>query len=290
MRGWDTALFRRSDGVEVRHLSLVRRIMPVMMPTRNESVVFYEMVLDLSRTLPFIEEWNRTHEDELTLFHLAIAAAARVMHARPGLNRFVSGGRIYQRTGCQVSFMVKKAFEDEAPMATVKMEMPEGEPLDRLVRRVLDRVGDGRAGRPSRVDKELGLAFLLPACALRLAFRLVKALDRWNLLPASFTRPDPMFSSIFLANLGSVGVEGAYHHLFEYGTVSLFAVLGRIGPHAFVDPDGTVATRPGVRACFSFDERINDGHYCVAAIQLARSLVEDPARLAGPWPTAAPQG
>jgi hypothetical protein len=284
MRGWDTALFRRTDGVELRQPSLVRRIMPIMMPRRSESVVYYEMLLDLSRTLPFIDDWNRTHQDGITVFHLALAAAARVMHARPGLNRFVSGGRIYQRSGCQVSFMVKTAFEDEAPMVTVKMEMPEGEPLDELVRRVLERIGDGRSGRPTRVDKELRLAFLLPTFALRRAFPLLRALDRWNLLPASFTRSDPMFSSIFLANLGSVGVEGAFHHLFDYGTVSLFVVVGKVGPQVFIADDGTVTTRPGLRACFSFDERINDGHYCVAALQLARSLMEDPARLAEPWP------
>ena len=285
MRGWDTALFRRSDGVEIPGLSLVRRIMPIMMPTRSEGVVYYEMTLDLTRTLPFVEEWNRTHEDEITVFRLALAAAARVMYARPGLNRFVSGGRIYQRKGCQVSFMVKKAFEDEAPMVTVKMDMPSGEPLEQLARRVRERIGESRSGRPSRVDNELRLFFLLPVLALRAAYRLVRALDRWNLLPASFTGPDPMFSSIFLANVGSVGVDAAYHHLFDYGTVSVFVVVGKIGPQVFVDGDGTVTTRPGLRACFSFDERINDGHYCVAALQLARELMEDPARLAGPWPT-----
>jgi len=283
MRGWGTALFRRSDGVEIRGLSLVRRIMPIVMPTRSESVVYHEMVLDLSRTLPFVDDWNRTHDDKITVFHLAVAAAGRVMHARPGLNRFVSGGRLYQRTGCQVSFTVKKAFEDEAPLVTVKMEMPEGEPLEQLARRIRDRVGEGRNGPPTRVDKELRLFFLLPIVALRAAYRLVRVLDRWNLLPGSFTRPDPMFSSIFLANVGSVGVDAAYHHLYDYGTVSVFVVVGKIGPQVFVDGDGTVTTRPGLRACFSFDERINDAHYCVAAIQLAKSLMEDPAQLAAPW-------
>jgi len=94
-----------------------------------------------------------------------------------------------------------------------------------------------------------------------------------------------MFASIFLANVGSVGVDGAFHHLFDYGTVSLFVVVGKIGPQVFIEPDGSVTSRPGLRAGFSFDERINDGHYCVAALQLAKALMEDPARLAEPWPT-----
>jgi pyruvate/2-oxoglutarate dehydrogenase complex dihydrolipoamide acyltransferase (E2) component len=86
-----------------------------------------------------------------------------------------------------------------------------------------------------------------------------------------------------MANLGSVGVDGAFHHLFEYGTVSVFVAVGKIGPQVFVNDDGTVTTRPGLRACFTFDERVNDGHYCVAAIRLAKSLMEDPAQLAAPW-------
>jgi pyruvate/2-oxoglutarate dehydrogenase complex dihydrolipoamide acyltransferase (E2) component len=95
-----------------------------------------------------------------------------------------------------------------------------------------------------------------------------------------------MFASAFLANLGSVGVDGAFHHLYDYGTVSLFVVVGKVGPQVFPDEGGTPTVRTGLRAGFSFDERINDGHYCVAALRLAKELVENPAQLAEPWPTA----
>ncbi len=284
MRGWDKALFRRGDGVELERVALVRRIMPIVMPTRSESVVYHEFVLDLSRTLPFIDEWNRTHADQITVFHLALASAARVLHARPGLNRFVAGGRIYQRRGCQVSFAVKRAFEDEAPLVTVKLDLPAGEPLEAFFRRVNDRIGQGRRDAPSRVRTELRLLFLLPIAALRAAFRIVKALDRWNLLPVGFIAGDPLFASAFMANLGSVGVDHALHHLYDYGTVSLFIVVGKVGPQLFLDERGAVTTKPGLRAGFAFDERINDGHYCFAALELAKQLMQDPVRLAAPWP------
>ena len=114
--------------------------------------------------------------------------------------------------------------------------------------------------------------------------RAIKALDRWNLLPAAYIRADPLFASAFMANLGSVGVNNALHHLYDYGTVSLFIVVGKIEQQLFADEHGTVVTRPGLRAGFSFDERINDGHYCAAALRLAKELMEDPARLAEPWP------
>jgi len=46
--------------------------------------------------------------------------------------------------------------------------------------------------------------------------------------PASHIEPDPTFTGVFLANLGSVGIDNARHHLYEYGTCSLFSVVGGV--------------------------------------------------------------
>ncbi len=37
--------------------------------------------------------------------------------------------------------------------------------------------------------------------------------DWLGLLPAFMTRNDPLYSSAYVINLGSVGLEAAYHHL-----------------------------------------------------------------------------
>src|SRR5689334_1224033 len=103
-------IFGRPDGDVVRGLSPVRRMMPYLMPTRNESVVYYEQILDAGAITAFVKRWNETHEQKITPFHLVIASLARALHARPGLNRFVSGRRIYQRRGVQISFAAKRAF------------------------------------------------------------------------------------------------------------------------------------------------------------------------------------
>ncbi len=38
----------------------------------------------------------------------------------------------------------------------------------------------------------------------------------------------PLYSSALLANLGSVGLDSAYHHLYEYGTTPIFVTMGRV--------------------------------------------------------------
>ena len=119
----------------------------------------------------------------------------------------------------------------------------------------------------------------LPGPLLRGVIRLGRLLDRLNLLPGFMMREDPLFASVFVANLGSVGVDRVWHHLYEHGTISVFCAIGAIADEVMPGPDGQPVVRPCVRVTYTFDERINDGHYCAAALGLVRELVEHPDRL-----------
>ncbi len=271
-------LFRRSDGEVVKDLPPVRRMIPYLMKGRNESVVYYEQDLDLTKTLPFIAAWNTEHEQKLTLFHLVLAALARTLFARPGLNRFVSGGRIYQRNGVFLSFAAKKQFRDDAPLVTIKLEMKEGEPLDETVRRVYASVGEGRSDVERAVDKEVRWILKAPHFIVRFLLWVFVRLDKWNLAPSAMLANDPMYASMFCANLGSVGIDKAWHHLYEYGTVSLFASLGVVRKDVVI-VDGKPEVHDVVRIRYSFDERINDGFYCAASLGIVKEHIEEPDKL-----------
>jgi hypothetical protein len=274
-------LFRRPDGVLCRDLPPVRRIVPYLMRGRNQSAVYHEKVYDLTRTRPWLRAYNRSHDDRATLFHLFLYACARALHARPGLNRFVSGSRIYQRNGVSVSFAAKKEMRDEAPFVTVKVEIPPEQPFEATVRQIAGLVGEGRSGPERQVDKEVGIVISLPGVVVSLLVGLARLLDRFNLFPGFMIRPDPMYASLFLANLGSVGLSDTWHHLYEYGTVSIFGVMGQVERLPFVE-GSAVVVREGVRVRFTFDERINDGHYSATSLGIAQQILEDPARHLGP--------
>jgi hypothetical protein len=269
-------LFRRFDGQVVKDLSPVRKMIPYLMKGRNEAVVYYEQDLDLTKTLPFVAEWNGKHEQKLTLFHVVLAALGKTLFERPGLNRFVSGGRIYQRKGVQISFAAKKKFDDAAPLATIKLEMKPGEPLAQLVDRIYQSVGEGRSDKERAVDKEVRWILYLPHFLVSLLVTFFMWLDKWNLAPAAMLKNDPMYASLFCANLGSVGIDKATHHLYEYGNCSLFAALGVIRKDVVV-VDGRPEVHDMVRIRYSFDERINDGFYCASSLGIVKASVEDPA-------------
>ena len=86
--------------------------------------------------------------------------------------------------------------------------------------------------------------------------------------PAALLRNDPMYTSVFVANLGSIELDAAYHHLYEWGNCPLFATLGRIEK----DGDRTVAI-----VKFSYDERVEDGLYAARSLEKFRAYAEDPA-------------
>jgi pyruvate/2-oxoglutarate dehydrogenase complex dihydrolipoamide acyltransferase (E2) component len=109
---------------------------------------------------------------------------------------------------------------------------------------------------------------------------VVRRLDAWGLLPASFSAGDPLYASAFIANLGSVGLDAAYHHLYEYGTIPIFVTIGRVRRVAVALEDGSVASREVVTLRWTYDERIEDGFYAARALDRLREALEDPDQLA----------
>ena len=285
-------LFRRSDGELVTDLSDVRRMMPYVMPGRNESVAYHEMQVRVSKASAWIREYNRNRprRDYATLFHLGLYVCAKLLHERPGVNRFVSGGRIYQRKGVWISFVAKKLLADGAPFVTIKLPFPESEPFEDCVKRVTDAVLEGRTDRESPIDREVRFLMRLPGPILRLVVGAGRWLDGFNLLPAAMIDPDPMFASLFAANLGSISGSNAFHHLYEYGTCSIFAVMGEVRKTVVVDKDGRLDVCDVLDVRWTLDERVNDGFYVIKTLALGQQLFEDPEAWIGPPEVAKASG
>ncbi len=250
-------MFGPHDGVRAE-VPPYRRMMPFLMRGRNESAVYFEQTLDVSRALPWLESRGAK------LFPLVLHALATMLHDRERVNRFIAGRRIYQRKGVFLSFAAKKALSDDAPLATVKREFPRGESFAQLTTSLAGELGEARSDKESHVDKELKILLRLPGFLLAFAIGVLDRLYRWGLAPRSLVDTDPMYTSAFVANLGSLKIDAAYHHLYEHGNCPLFVTIGQIH-------DGRVTLR------YTYDERVEDGHYCAGALELVRQRVEDPA-------------
>ena len=265
---------RRPDATLVRDLSATRRFMPLLSPRRNENLVWFEFDVAVERALAFAAERSarRAPGRPLTLFHVILAALARILDERPRLNRFTAGGRVWQRDGIWITFSAKMRFDDDAPLLTVKRRVDpsaadrgDGGRAPRLARERAPRRAHHlgpRGGRPAA-----------PAAAASRASpsRLADLADSFGLLPRAMIDSDPLYTSVFVANLGSVGLEAGYHHLWQHGNCPIFCVIGRVKP----GPDGArVATLK-----FTYDERVEDGLYCARSLDRLRELIEHPEKL-----------
>jgi hypothetical protein len=264
---------RRPDATLVRDLSATRRFMPILSPRRNDNLVWFELDVEVERALAFAKERSaaRGPDRPLTLFHVILAALARILHERPRLNRFTAGGRLWQREGIWLTFSAKRRFDDDAPLLTVKRRVDPTLPIETMVDGLLDSLGRGRRGEETTSDREVSLLLRLPPWLARLFVKLADFADSFGLLPRAMLDADPLNASVFVANLGSVGLEAGYHHLWEHGNCPIFCVIGRVKP----GPRGArVATLK-----FSYDERIEDGLYCARSLDRLRELIERPEKL-----------
>lgn len=257
--------------------------MPLIMRGRNESAIYHEVLYDVTKARKWLRTYNRSEPKQAaTMFHLFLWACAYGLRARPAMNRFVSGGRLYQRKKVEVAFAAKKSFERTAPLVTVKVDLTKDEePLEDVADRIAGAIRDGRSDGARVIDKELKFASYLPLFVIRIALWFMGLLDSWNLLPKSAIDNDPMYASLFVANLGSVGLNDTFHHLYEYGNTSIFGVMGSCQKTAFVGRHGQVEVRDGLQARFTFDERIADGFMSFDGLSLVKKVMEDPEKYLG---------
>jgi hypothetical protein len=276
------ALRERFDGTPATtHLPQLRRMMPYLMPTRNEAYVLFSQEVDAAPTREFAAELNRSRPAGrgVTQFHLLLRAITRALHEFPRLNRFVVGGRHYQRHGIWISFSGKQRMDADAPVFARKLEFFPEESIGAMVDRIYAVLESSRAGRESASDREVSTLLRVRGPLLRIAVRAGRWLDAWGLLPRTMLDDDPLYSSVFVANLGSVGLDAAYHHLFEHGTTPVFVTMGRVHRAPFVAEDGSVRSREIFVLKYTFDERTEDGFYAARALERLRYLLEHPAEL-----------
>ncbi len=252
----------------------MRRFMPFVSPRRNDSVFHLAQDMHLDAALEFLEKKNRARpaDRQITLFHLFLRSCSQALHLRPGVNRFVKAGKLWQRNGEWLTFSAKVRMEDGSPLVTIKRRFdPTRETLDAMVDAIYGQIRPARAGTKSTSDKEMGLLLRLPGFVIRAALGVFGFADRFGAAPRAMIDADPLYTSAFIANLGSVGHDAGFHHLWEYGTCSLFGVMGKIKSGA----DG----RRSMTVCWTYDERIEDGLYSYTTIAGIKDRIERPELL-----------
>jgi hypothetical protein len=275
------AFKKRKDGIYLKKLPAFRRIFPYLMKTRTESLIYFTQKIDMTNLLNFLREQNkgRSREKRFTLFQFFLAVIARIIKMRPELNRFVAGQRIYQHKDISVTFIVKKELTEEGDETNARIVFSGDETLSQIQEKIVSHLNAARSQEKGSDDKFIDFVASFPRPLIKLIAWFIRTLDYHNIMPDSLMEAIPLYTSVYLANLGSIGLDAPYHHLYEYGSASMFIVIGKMHKEALVDEKGRLQVCDCINVSFTLDERITEGFYCARSIVLFKKLLENPGLL-----------
>jgi hypothetical protein len=269
----------RSDGRRVRDLPALNAIMPYLMRAKNESAVYFAKDIDVEIAMRYVHRKNAEEGgSRFSLFGLILAAMVRTLALKPRMNRFVHRRGIYQHDDLSLSFIVKKKLTEEAAESNAKITFEREDTIFTAIDRINRGIENARKNELSADDREIEIAHRIPfgKAVATGAFRL---LDRFNLAPAGMIKTDPLYTSVYFANLGSIGLDTPFHHLYEWGTASAFVVMGRIFQKDIGRSDGSISRCHFINFKVSLDERIGDGIYFAHAAALFQRFIVHPELL-----------
>jgi hypothetical protein len=281
------AFRQRRDGTYLGDVPPLRRIMPYLLRTRTTSAVYFPQRLEVEGLLAWLDEVNadRPREDRVTVFHVLLTAVARTLRLRPEVNRFIAGRRTYQHKEISISFIVKSSMADDGTESEVRLVFSGTETVEEVRAVVQAAVAGERGGVNGDDDRLVEFFASWPRPVLNGISRLITVLDYHNVLPGRLMDAIPLYTSAYVVNAGSLGIDAPFHHLYENGSASVFVSIGRVAPTPVVDSTGRVVARRCVDIVYTLDERATDGFYFARTVEVFNRLVADPALLARPFVT-----
>jgi hypothetical protein len=253
------------------------------MRTRSDSQDYFEERLDIGPAEAWLKRARAAGRMEIGFLHLFMAALVRTFSQKPRLNRFVAGQRIYARNEILISLALKKRLHEDSPETTIKLAFKPTDTIYEVAAAINAAVGENKELETrNETDKTARLFMLAPGFLVRFLLWLLRALDHHGKLPKALHRASPFHASAFVTDLGSLGIKPIYHHLYDFGTVSLFIAFGGKERSRETDREGVTKDRKHIGVKVVNDERICDGHYYASAFKYMSSLMKDPAQLEKP--------
>lgn len=275
----------RYDGFKVRKTDALFQLIPYIMRSRTDSQVFFEDEIGITEVEQFIREHRRSDIENLSLLLVIMAGIVRMYAIRPRLNRFIAGKNIYARNHLRISLAVKPSLTIESDELII---MPEFEPEDTLYdvckkfADVVEKEIESVKRNEEKGNKTDVLAKAVAACPSFIKSSIVfwaRNLDKVGLMPKVISRASPFHTSAFVTDVGSISIDPIYHHLYEFGTCSVFFAMGKKETKYIIDNDGKITKRRFVKIKLVCDERICDGYYYASSLRMFKKLLRHPEQL-----------
>ena len=270
----------RRDGKLIRDLDPMHVITPILYPNRCDNEAYFLEKFDMAPIRAYLEKLNANESDfPYTPFHILVTAVLKLITVRPKLNRFVANKLMYQRNEVTASFVVKKLFTDDGAEALALIKAEEEDTIFTIHQKLYNQISVSRSDKIDRSSESMDIVSRMPRRLTRAFCEFICFLDRIGKVPKFLIETDPYYTSAVLSNLGSLKLNVGYHHLTNWGTCSLFVIMGEIKNTTYIKEDGTMGVKETVDIGLTVDERLADGYYYAKSLKLLKKLLANPELL-----------
>ncbi|MBQ4258738.1 MAG: 2-oxo acid dehydrogenase subunit E2 [Lachnospiraceae bacterium] len=273
---------KRPDGRVIRSIEPLQKIMPYIMKERNDSMTMYEETFPCEPMDAYIKE-KAAEGIKMNYMHILIAATVRLIAMRPQLNRFIMNGKIYARPKIWMCIAVHPTLEDGSVDTTIKLCFEGTETITEIAQKLNDAIRKETVARQGEndTDKLARVLTFVPSWLIKLLVNTLMWMDKHNIMPKAVVNLSPFHTSFFITNLKSLGISHVFHHIYNFGTTSLFLAMGKEKMIPVVK-EGEVVQEKHMSFGLVSDERICDGLYYALSLRQLRKIMKNPAILEEP--------
>ncbi len=271
----------RPDGRRVSSIDPIVAITPYVMPMRCDAQVFLQHKIDYELLTRYIAS-QAAKGEKITFMQIIIAAFVRTVSQHPEINRYIMNKQYFSRNMCAVSFtMLKNPQDHHSGETAVKIKYDLTDTIYDVRDRMDAVINANRGDETSNfADKLAKFALAVPGVATAIV-TLVRLLDRYGLCPGALLDELPFHTSMYITNNASIGLHHVNHHIYNFGSTSLFFGMGTVEKIAVVEKGETRMKRflpMGITA----DERVCSGAHYAEFFAMMSHLLKHPEELEVP--------
>lgn len=274
----------RSDGYLVKDIDPIVALTPYIMPMRCDAQVMLNFEADYERLARYVvAQGDKGHK--ISFMEILIAAFVRSVAELPELNRFIVNKRTFARKYLSVSFAVlKNSSSNKVEENTVKCYFDPNDTLYDVADRVQEVVADARKEDADNSTLAIAKMLMRPMIANPVVW-YARLADRYGIMPKFILDASPFHTSLFVTNMASIGMPAVNHHIYNFGTTSMFWSIGTPKRRVEIGADGAPRRKRYMPIGVTADERVAPGRvFAMMCANILRyldnpSLLEEPPQM-----------
>ena len=274
---------RRHDGRRVRNLDPIVEALPYVCSMRCDAMVYLSHDMDYEPLMRYIAEKARKENIKITFIELLIAAFVRAVSQVPEINRFIINKQYFNRTELTCAMVVLMNTKDGSVKEnTIKVRFDPSDTIYDVQARVLQKIESSRNEElPSGAIKIAKVVLKIPGLTSLIAWTL-KFLDRYGIMPGFLVDELPFHTSLWLTNNASIGLKSVYHHIYNFGSTSMFFGVGTPDRGFKVDAKGNPVRHATIPVGVTVDERVCAGAVFAKMFTIMNKCLKNPELLETP--------